>query len=179
VSLADALTMPWARFVAPWKIIGNLPYNVASPLIWDILSLTPGLIRAVFMVQKEVALRLVAPPGCGAYGALSVWVQSFAAPRLEFNVPPQVFRPAPKVHSAVVSFAPLPLSERPADANALSSLLKLCFQKRRKQLGGILRSQPGWQPDEAEEIGVKQSSRPEELSPRQFQTLAALMRFLK
>ena len=179
VILADALTMPWPEFRAPWKIIGNLPYNVASPLIWDILSLAPGLVRAVFMVQREVGLRLAAPPGCGAYGALSAWVQSFALPRLEFSVPPQVFRPAPKVHSAVVSFTPLPNGERPADPGALSSLLKLCFQKRRKQLGGILRGHPGWDPERAEKFGVKQSARPEELTPRQFQSLASLLKTLK
>lgn len=179
VILADALTMPWPKFSAPWKIIGNLPYNVASPLVWDILSLASGLARAVFMVQKEVGVRLAAPPGCGAYGALSVWVQSFAMPRLEFVVPPQVFRPAPKVHSAVVSFAPLANAERPTDPAALSNLLKLCFQKRRKQLGGILRNQPGWDPAQAEKFGVKQSARPEELTPRQFQSLAALLKSLK
>lgn len=179
VILADALTMPWQKFTAPWKIVGNLPYNVASPLIWDILSLAPGLVRAVFMVQKEVGQRLAALPGTSAYGALSAWVQSFAAPRLEFVVPPQVFRPAPKVHSAVLSFVPLSVQERPTDAAALSSLLKLCFQKRRKQLGGILREQPGWQPELLEKIGVKQSARPEELSPRQFQALAVLWKTLK
>ncbi|MDR1126106.1 MAG: 16S rRNA (adenine(1518)-N(6)/adenine(1519)-N(6))-dimethyltransferase RsmA [Deltaproteobacteria bacterium] len=179
VILADALTMPWEKFHAPWKIMGNLPYNVASPLIWDILSKAPGLTRAVFMVQKEVGQRLAAAPGTSAYGALSVWVQSFAVPRLEFGVPPQVFRPAPKVHSAVVSFTPLPIPEQPADPEALSNLLKLCFQKRRKQLGGILRAQPNWQPGEAEKFGVEQSARPEELTPRQFQDLAVFLKTLK
>jgi 16S rRNA (adenine1518-N6/adenine1519-N6)-dimethyltransferase len=175
VILADALATPWSNFADGWKVIGNLPYNVASPLMWDILSQVPGLRRAVFMVQKEVALRLKALPGSGAYGALSVWVQSYTTPRLEFTVPPQVFIPRPKVHSAVVSFAPLAEEARPKSPQTLSRLLKLCFQMRRKQLGVILRSaglEQGVVAAALEAEGIRSLSRPEELSPGQFQSLA-------
>ena len=74
---ADALAFPWESLEGPWKIISNLPYNVGSPLMWDIVSRTPDLTRAVFMVQKEVAERLYAKPGTKDYGALSVWIQSY------------------------------------------------------------------------------------------------------
>ena len=118
--LTDALRFDWRRISPerPWKVIGNLPYNVASPLIWDIVSRAEGLKRAVFMVQKEVGQRLAAAPGNGHYGALSVWVQSYARPRLEFVVGPGAFSPPPKVDSAVLSFEPLPPEARPAHPKA-------------------------------------------------------------
>lgn len=174
VLLTDALTLDWGRFTPPWKIIGNLPYNVASPLMWDILSQAPGLERAVFMIQKEVGERITASPGTKAYGALSVWVRNFAVPRLEFIVPPQVFRPQPKVDSAVLRFTPLPLDKRPGaeDAARLAGLVHRCFQQRRKQLGTILKNVS---PDAAlflEQAGLSPQLRPEALTPEQFLALA-------
>lgn len=167
----DALRFDWASLSNPVKIIGNLPYNVASPLMWDIVRLAPGLRRAVFMVQKEVGERLCAVPSTGAYGALSVWVQSFARPRFEFTVPPQVFRPRPKVHSAVISFEPLPLEERVKRPEVLSFLLKMFFQQRRKQMGGILKSH-GYSPELLEEQGISPCDRPESLFVDQFKALS-------
>ena len=131
---ADALAFPWESLEGPWKIISNLPYNVGSPLMWDIVSRTPDLTRAVFMVQKEVAERLYAKPGTKDYGALSVWIQSYVRVEWGFVVGPGAFNPPPKVDSAVVTFIPLPRERHPADPKALSSILKLCFQLRRKQL---------------------------------------------
>ena len=98
VVLADATRFAWERIspARPWKLIGNLPYNIASFLIWDILSRASGLSRAVFMVQKEVALRLAAEPGGKSYGALSVWAWSFARPRIEFTWARRLLRPRPK-----------------------------------------------------------------------------------
>ena len=176
VILVDALDMPWERFSTPWKIIGNLPYNVASPLMWDIFSRALRLTRAVFMVQKEVGQRIIASPGTSAYGALSVWVQSYMRANLEFIVPPQVFRPMPKVDSAVLSFEPLLSpssgSER-ADFSpeALSRVLKMCFQMRRKQLGTILRAN-GADPGALEPLGIAAWDRPENLAPAEFHRLA-------
>lgn len=169
VGEADALKVPWGDFNEPVKIIGNLPYNVASPLMWDVVSQSRGCERAVFMIQKEVGLRLVAEPKNRDYGALSVWIQSFSAPKIDFIVPPQVFHPRPKVHSAVVSFTPIPLN--PAlDYKALASLLKLCFQARRKQLRNSLKTLPNV--EEAFNLtGINPTSRPEELSPTDFHRL--------
>lgn len=178
VILSDALTMPWERFGSPWKFIGNLPYNVASPLMWDIFSRSRGLSRAVFMVQKEVALRVIAGPGSSAYGALSIWLQTFVKPRLEFIVPPQVFRPRPKVDSAVLSFSPLeggagwgPENNRERDR--LSRTLKACFQMRRKQLGTIAKS-IGCACEILDKADIASTRRPEELTPEQFRLLAEL-----
>ncbi len=170
VILADALTLPWERFSAPWKFIGNLPYNVASPLMWEIFSRAGGLTRAVFMVQKEVGLRLVAGPGSSAYGALSVWVQSHVQPRLEFIVPPQVFRPRPKVDSAVVSFTP-GAGAYDFEPAALALTLKRCFQMRRKQLGSIARAW-GKSGGDLESLGIRPEQRPETLRPEDFHALS-------
>lgn len=174
--LIDALKFAWQRISPeePWKIIGNLPYNVASPLIWDIVSQSTGWQRAAFMVQKEVSQRLAAQPGTGHYGALSVWVQSYARPRMEFVVGPGAFSPPPKVDSAVLSFTPLPASERPAHPAVLSRLLRICFQQRRKQLGGIFRraAQPGLE-EALHCASIEPALRPEALSCSEFQRIAA------
>ncbi|KAF1077558.1 16S rRNA (adenine(1518)-N(6)/adenine(1519)-N(6))-dimethyltransferase RsmA [Halodesulfovibrio sp. MK-HDV] len=175
VVLTDALLFPWENLTPekPWKIIGNLPYNIASPLMWDILSKSTGLKRAVFMIQKEVGDRIVAAPSSKQYGALSVWLQSYSKPKREFIVPPGVFLPRPKVDSAVLSFVPTPAEERDFDPDALSWLLKVTFQQRRKQLQKILKGCVASGADEAfEKAGVQGSARPETLTTRQFQILA-------
>jgi 16S rRNA (adenine1518-N6/adenine1519-N6)-dimethyltransferase len=175
VILTDALTMSWPRFTFPWKCIGNLPYNVASPLLWDICSKAPGLVRAVFMVQKEVGLRITAEPGTSAYGALSVWVQSFMRPKLEFSVPPHVFHPRPKVDSAVLSFIPRQ-DRQEADGRAfvpeeLAGTLRACFQMRRKQLGTIVRSF-GNSAALLDNLKIDSRLRPENLTPQDFHRLS-------
>ena len=170
----DALAFPWESLDGPWKIISNLPYNVGSPLIWDMVSRVPDLTRAVFMVQKEVAERLYAQPGTKDYGALSVWVQSFVRVEWGFVVGPGSFTPPPKVDSAVVTFVPLPREQHPECPNALSSMLKLCFQLRRKQLQSILRRGGKGDPVAGlERLGIAPEARPETLSPKLFQQLAA------
>ncbi len=171
----DALDFAWEELSGPWKIIGNLPYNVASPLMWDIVSRTPCLERAVFMVQKEVADRLAAAPGSKAYGALSVWIQSHVQVSREFTVGPHAFMPPPKVDSGVVCFTPLPGNARPCIPSALAGVVKACFQQRRKQMGTILRHHGIVRPEEVlDPLGLCGQVRPETLSPRQFCRLAEM-----
>lgn len=174
VVAGDALAYPWESLEGPWKIAGNLPYNVASPLMWDIVRRTPNLARAVFMIQKEVGDRLTAKPGTRDYGALSVWIQSFVSTRKGFVIGPAAFSPPPKVDSAVVVFEPIPEEKKPADPDALSRLIKICFQQRRKQLQGILRhALPGsFTPDTLTSLGIDPAQRPETLAVEQFQKLA-------
>ena len=176
VVLMDAMHFAWNRITPdrPWKIIGNLPYNVASPLLWDIASQADGLQRAVCMVQKEVALRIIASPDTQHYGALSVWLQSFTLPQLVFTVGPGAFTPPPKVHSAVMVFEPLPLAQRAPKPAALASLLKICFQNRRKQLRSIFRMhQREYGLPILRELAIDPQSRPERLAPKLFQELSA------
>lgn len=169
----DAMDFPWESLAGPWKIISNLPYNVGSPLIWEIVSRTPELARAVFMVQKEVAERLCARPGTKAYGALSVWVQSHVSVEWGFVVGPGAFSPPPKVDSAVVAFTPLEAARRPEDPEALAATLKCCFQHRRKQLQSLLRKAGA--ADAAgvlSRLGIAPEARPETLPPALFQQLS-------
>ena len=168
----DALQYTWQSCPKPCKIVGNLPYNIASPLMWDIVSQTQGLARAVFMVQREVAERVCAAPHSKAYGALSVWIQSYVRPHFAFVVPPGAFTPPPRVDSAVVIFEPLPSANWPENPAALSKTLKLCFQQRRKQLQSILKR--GGFADAADcltSLGLKPEARPEELSVPEFRAL--------
>ncbi|CAM2057797.1 Ribosomal RNA small subunit methyltransferase A [Desulfovibrionales bacterium] len=176
--VVDALTFAWENLTPgqTWKILGNLPYNIASPLIWDIVSRMASLSLAVFMVQKEVGERLVAHPGSKDYGAISVWVQSFVTPRLAFCVGPQAFRPRPKINSAVLIFVPLPIDRQPVHQVFLSRLIARCFQQRRKQLHTILKD---WWSEalekQLEAFGHGPHSRPEELSVRAFKSLSQII----
>jgi len=170
----DALTFPWPSLKPEdgWKIVGNLPYNIASPLIWDIVS-QAGFATAVFMVQLEVGQRLKAPSGGKDYGALSVWVQSHARVELLFKVPPQVFQPQPKVTSAVMRFFLLPRLPEQNAAKALAATLRMCFQQRRKQLATILKSKGIVGGEELLlGLGIQPSQRPETLEPERFQALS-------
>lgn len=170
----DALKFDWTS-LAPgesWKIVGNLPYNVASPLIWDIVSKS-GMERAVFMVQLEVGQRLAAPSGGKQYGALSAFVQNHAEVNLLFKVPPQVFRPQPKVTSAVLRFFLRPDRPGAQEGAWLAAALRLCFQKRRKQLGTILKSLEDINTaDVLRACDIDPVQRPETLGPERFLALA-------
>ncbi len=173
----DALLFPWDSLNdGPCKIIGNLPYNVGSKLIWDIVSTVKTFDIAVFMVQHEVAKRLTADIDSKAYGGLTAWVKNFTTTKYLFKVPPTVFRPQPKVDSAVVAFVPLPADQWPENPEALSQLIKILFQKRRKQLSTILKQH--WSPAMAEwfeKEGVSTKARPENLTPEQFLGLSKLI----
>ncbi|WP_462323501.1 16S rRNA (adenine(1518)-N(6)/adenine(1519)-N(6))-dimethyltransferase RsmA [Desulfoplanes sp.] len=174
--LGDGLDFVWERLgrVPGLKLVGNLPYNVASPLMWEIFSRVATFETACFMVQKEVAQRLVAPPGTKAYGGLSVWVQTFVRPKILFHVSPNSFRPRPRVDSSVVGFVPKRRIE--GDTTALARTVHLLFQKRRKQLGTILK--PFWSDALGSWLatqGFDRRVRPEMLAPEQFAALAALL----
>lgn len=178
VILQDAMKYRWEDLnnTGPCKIIGNLPYNVGSKLIWDIVSQVTTLQRAVFMVQHEVALRLTAEPGNKAYGGLTAWVNNFCKTTYLFKVPPSVFRPRPKVDSAVVRFDPLPVDGWPEDKGRLAELIKILFQQRRKQISTILKKR--WSPEIEswfENEGVSPKIRPENLTPEQFLTLSKVI----
>lgn len=175
--LMDALRFDWRRIPpdAGWKIAGNLPYNVASPLIWDIVS-QGGASRCVFMVQKEVGQRLAAAPGSRHYGALSIWVQAYARPRLEFTLGPGAFSPPPRVDSAVLSFVAAGPEARPRHPAALERLLRICFQQRRKQLGGIFaRAGLSWLAGRLPALGLSPQLRPEALPVADFLRLSELL----
>lgn len=173
---SDILHVDWARVnhsLKPTRIIGCLPYNIASPFLWELVHQFRSFEKMVFTVQKEVALRIVARPGSKIYGALSIWVQSLVKPKYEFAIGPNVFRPRPKVDSAVISFTPTEAETYSQSFENLNGLLRLCFQSRRKQLRKILKS---FVTSDINQYlcsqGIDPYSRPEQLSPRQFVALS-------
>lgn len=174
---ADALEFAWESLDSrpEIKIVGNLPYNVASPIIWEVVSRASSFALAVFMLQKEVGQRVCARPGSRTYGGLSAWVQNFVRTEYLFRVSPGVFYPRPKVESAVVRFYPLSRAEF-VDRGKLAASIKMLFSKRRKQLGRILK---GFESrdlaDWFERWDLKPQSRPEEIPPEGFLDLSRVI----
>jgi 16S rRNA (adenine1518-N6/adenine1519-N6)-dimethyltransferase len=142
LAVADALAIRWDRLPAPTAVAGNLPYNVATALIERLLPHGGRIPRAAFLVQREVALRLVAAPGEEHYGSFSVLVAAYARAAVLGRVRPGAFRPPPKVESAFVGFElhapPLP----PADMGEFIRFVRLAFGQRRKTLRNALSA--GW-----------------------------------
>ena len=173
---ADALQVDWHALVGgPFLLAGNIPYNITSPLLDKALS-PPQPRRIVFLVQKEVAERVTAPPGTPEYGALSVGVQAFARAERLFTVPAGAFRPRPKVDSAVLRLMPRddPLVG-PDQRHAFRTIVVGLFGFRRKQLLRAIREFTGWNADRSRGVlhqtGLDETARPEVLSPVDFARL--------
>ena len=131
---ADVLKADLSQWGAV-AVAGNIPYYITSPIVEKTLRLGRQLIRAVFLVQEEVAKRLTALPGTRDYGFLSVQTQLLSTPELMFGVPADAFRPPPKVDSAVVRLTPKPASEFPAlDRTAFLDFVGRCFKHKRKTI---------------------------------------------
>jgi 16S rRNA (adenine1518-N6/adenine1519-N6)-dimethyltransferase len=165
------------------KVVGNIPYNITSPLIFRLLERDHRPARIVLMVQKEVADRVAAPPGDKQFGALSVGVQAVAEVERLFTVPRGAFRPVPNVDSAVVRIVPRrPLQLTDEEEQDLRALTRAAFGMRRKQLQKILRSADAYGLDAdaiaelAAQLGYPLANRPEQLSATQFIALSRLLR---
>jgi len=161
---------------APTKLVANLPYNVATPLIVESLERIASVSRWCVMVQREVADRLFAEPRTKAYGAVSVLVQ-LAARKVGFHpVPPTVFRPRPRVESALVAFERLPVA---APIGAVRSVVEAAFAHRRKTLSNSVALTGLTGRSQAEEalasLGRSTTVRAEELEPADFVRLAELL----
>ncbi len=160
----DALALDWHQYDAN-KVIGNIPYYITSPLIDK--ALTPPLPeRVVFLVQAEVADRIVAKPGGKTYGALSVGVQAIARVEKLFTVAPGAFRPPPTVRSALIRLKPLaePLVKS-EEVEAFRTFVTACFSKRRKQLKNAV---PKISERQLRELDLDPTTRPERLPPTAF-----------
>ena len=130
----DALDIDWHGLMGgSFLLAGNIPYNITSPLLDKALT-PPVPRRIVFLVQKEVADRVTAPAGAGAYGALSVGIQAVARPERLFTVPAGAFHPRPKVDSALVRIRRLPEPAVGGDPELLFKLVRAGFGQRRKML---------------------------------------------
>ena len=174
---ADVLTVDLAAVAGagPFKVVGNVPYNITTPILFHALH-PPRPTRAVYLVQREVAERIVAPPDSEAYGALSVNVQAVASPKLLFRVAAGAFHPPPKVESAVVRIDPRddPVI-REDEEPAFRRFVQDAFGMRRKQLRRVLRAVFGIDVERAnavlDEAGIHGAARPETLSPAAFARL--------
>jgi 16S rRNA (adenine1518-N6/adenine1519-N6)-dimethyltransferase len=173
---ADARTLDWDGLLAgrpAWTLVANLPYNVATPLVADLLDGVPAIERMLVMVQREVAERLAARPGTAAYGAVSVKVAYWATAEIVGRVPPTVFLPRPKIESALVAIArrPQPAVAADVDRERLFTLVRAGFGQRRKMLR---RSLAGLVDDNAfTAAGVRPEARAEELSVEDWGRLAS------
>lgn len=178
VVAGDALALAWAGLPAGARVAGNLPYAVGTAIVSAMLRGAHGLDRAAFLVQLEVAERLVAGPGSKAYGALSVLVAARAEGRLLGRLGPGAFRPPPKVESAFVGLAlrPPPLAEQ--EMPELERLVHAAFTHRRKTLrNGLGRRLGSVAVDELlERAGIPSGARAEEIDLAGFLRLHRALR---
>jgi 16S rRNA (adenine1518-N6/adenine1519-N6)-dimethyltransferase len=166
---ADAMTVNWNELLqshgdpnTKWHLVANLPYNVATPLVADILDDVPAISHMLVMVQKEVGERMAASPSTSAYGAVSVKIAFWGVATIEGVVPPTVFMPRPNVDSALVSIT------RHAESlatdvvpNDLFRLVQAGFGKRRKMLRSSLKG--AVTPEQFERANIQPTARAEEL----------------
>lgn len=150
------------------KIVGNLPYNVGTEIVATLLTAASQIehsnIRTspfVFMLQKEVILRICAQPGGGEWGRLGVLTQLHSNARKLFDVPPGAFNPPPKVMSSMVEITPLPAPRFNVNPAQLDKLLRLSFGQRRKMLRASLKGHLS--EEQITALGIKPTARPEEL----------------
>ena len=136
---ADALKVDWSTIPGPMRVVGNLPYNISSPLLFALAEAADRVIDQHFMLQKEVVDRMVAAPGSRTYGRLSVMLQSRYRMTKLFDVPRGAFSPPPQVTSSIVRMQPLPAELLPKmDHNAFTCVVAAAFGQRRKTLRNAL-----------------------------------------
>ncbi len=171
---ADALKFDFDQLCDaehPLRVVGNLPYNISTPLIFHLLSNITHLKDMHFMLQKEVVERMAAVPGESNYGRLGIMTQYYCRVQPLFIVAPEAFKPAPKVESAIVRLVPHATLPFPVDSiERLQNLVRMAFTKRRKTLRNAL---AGVVPPEAlEQLNIDSGLRPENLSLEQFTQLS-------
>ena len=177
IHASDALKFNMADVRAentPIRIVGNLPYNISTPLIFHLLD-SPSIIQDMhFMLQKEVVERITAQPNSKHYGRLSVMVQYHCMTENLFAVPPVAFKPPPKVDSAVIRLIPWEIKPYLAkNVKTLSHLVNQAFMKRRKTLRNALKEVLSQ--EQIEQAGVDSGLRPENLTVEEFVKLSNLL----
>ncbi|WP_159991036.1 16S rRNA (adenine(1518)-N(6)/adenine(1519)-N(6))-dimethyltransferase RsmA [Pelistega ratti] len=166
---ADALTVDFNQFDQGVRIVGNLPYNISSPLLFHLMNAADKVKDQHFMLQKEVIDRMVARPGEADYGRLSVMLQARYKMHALMDVPPECFTPPPKVMSAVVRMIPLGEERpKPKDEALFARIVAQAFMQRRKMLRGSLKE---WGID-WQGLGIPETARAEELSVGDFIKIA-------
>jgi len=176
VHSADALKFDFASIPVPegrkLRVVGNLPYNISSPLLFHLAEIAPQVQDQHFMLQKEVVERMVAEPGGKAYGRLSVMLQWRYHMELLFVVPPTAFDPPPKVDSAIVRMIPL-AQPMACEQALLEQVVTKAFSQRRKVIRNCVAGL--FTEDELRQAGVDPQARPEAVPVEQFVALANLL----
>lgn len=174
---ADAMSLDWSALLGPadpdrpWALVANLPYNIATPLVLDLLADAPQIEHMLVMVQLEVGERLAAEPGDRAQGIPSVKLAWWADARIVGKVPPTVFVPPPRVESALVDIRRHPVPGDDAERQQVFALVEAGYQQRRKMLRRSLADRVP--PDAFARAGVRPEARAEELSLADWRRLAA------
>ena len=165
----DALKFNFAELAGsnPIRVVGNLPYNISTPLIFHLLSQRQFIDDMYFMLQKEVVERICASPGTSAYGRLSVMTQYYCQADMLFLVPPGAFQPPPKVDSAIVRLCPYTELPHPvSDEALLNKIVTAAFGQRRKTLRNSLK--PFINEKGLQDLGISPTERAEQLSLADF-----------
>lgn len=173
----DILREDWSKLLSgnkPWQVVGNIPYNISTEIIFRFISHRAHCEFGMFMVQKEVAERICAKHGSKTYGVLSIGVQLATRPKILFNVGRKSFVPPPKVDSSIIY---MECGEAPFSSEVVAptmALVKTSFQQRRKTMkNALLRA--GWEPDmiaiALSNLGISPTARPETISVAQWVAL--------
>lgn len=166
----DALKFDFSSLGSSLRVIGNLPYNISTPILFHLLENLPSIIDMHFMLQKEVVERMVAEPSTPAYGRLSVMLQYYLQMEYLITVPPEAFNPAPKVESAFVRCIPhikLPFIAK--DTALFAKVVLAGFSQRRKTIRNTLKS--FLNDDDFMKLGIDSQRRAETLSVSEFVTI--------
>jgi len=174
---ADALKFDFSALQQgdkPIRILGNLPYNISTPLIFHLLGYHKLVSDMHFMLQKEVVERMAASPGEKAYGRLGIMVQYYCKVDTLFLVPPEAFDPRPKVESAIVRLQPYAEAPYPAkNVKLFQRLVNIAFQQRRKTLRNALKQLAPVEVIDSLDVDTKR--RPENLSLQEFVDLSNIL----
>jgi 16S rRNA (adenine1518-N6/adenine1519-N6)-dimethyltransferase len=155
------------------RVVGNLPYNISSPLLFHLAEFAPQVQDQHFMLQKEVVERMVAEPGSKVYGRLSVMLQWRYHMDLLFVVPPEAFDPPPKVDSAIVRMIPV-AKPLPCDRETLEAVVQKAFSQRRKVIRNCLSGM--FTEEQIRAAGVDPTARPETVALEGYVALANLLK---
>jgi 16S rRNA (adenine1518-N6/adenine1519-N6)-dimethyltransferase len=170
--LGDALKYRYDS-LQQFKVVANIPYYITTPILFTLLEHRDRLTSITITLQKEVAARIVAPPGGKDYGILSLMVQYYGKPELKFIVPKGAFRPVPKVDSALVHIA---INSRPPvsvrDEKMFFTVIKTAFSQRRKMLANSLKPLSEEIKEKLLLAGIEPTRRPETLNMEEFARLA-------
>eukprot|EP01034_Spumella_vulgaris_P030801 gene30801-38068_t len=173
----DALKFDFGSIPVPegqkLRVVGNLPYNISSPLLFHLADFAPQVQDQHFMLQKEVVERMVAEPGSKVYGRLSVMLQWRYHMDLLFVVPPEAFDPPPKVDSAIVRMIPV-ANPLPCDRETLEAVVQKAFSQRRKVIRNCLSGM--FTEEQIRAAGIDPTARPETVALEGYVALANLLK---